>query len=137
MEKISVTITVKAPIQKVWEFWTDPEHIQKWNNAMEGWQTTNVKNDVRNGGKFNFRMESKKENRSFDYKGVYDEVVPNELLAQTLDDGRTTKLTYKALEGETEIIETFEPDSNEPIAMQREFCKSVLDSFKVYVEGNL
>jgi len=34
-----VESTVAAPIEKVWECWTKPEHITKWNNASPDWHT--------------------------------------------------------------------------------------------------
>ncbi len=32
---ITVENTINAPVQKVWEYWTKPEHITKWNNASD------------------------------------------------------------------------------------------------------
>jgi len=31
---ITVETKVNAPIGKVWKYWTEPEHIKKWNNAF-------------------------------------------------------------------------------------------------------
>ena len=36
--KITVQNTINAPVEKVWKFWTGPEHITKWNNASDDWQ---------------------------------------------------------------------------------------------------
>ena len=33
--KITVATTFNAPIEKVWKYWTEPEHIAKWNNASD------------------------------------------------------------------------------------------------------
>jgi uncharacterized protein YndB with AHSA1/START domain len=32
---IIVKTTVKAPIQKVWDAYTQPEHIKQWNAASD------------------------------------------------------------------------------------------------------
>ena len=34
---ITVETTVNAAIEKVWAFWTLPQHITKWNNFSESW----------------------------------------------------------------------------------------------------
>jgi uncharacterized protein YndB with AHSA1/START domain len=31
--RITVETTVHTPIEKAWRYWTEPEHITKWNNA--------------------------------------------------------------------------------------------------------
>ena len=40
-EKTLITVenTINAPIDKVWEAWTKPEHVVKWNNASDDWHT--------------------------------------------------------------------------------------------------
>lgn len=48
---ITVETAIKAPIEKVWKFWTAPEHITKWNNASDDWHTPFAENDLRVGGK--------------------------------------------------------------------------------------
>ena len=75
-DKTSVTIeaTVNASIEKVWRFWTLPEHITKWNSASDDWHTPSAENDLRNGGRFSSRMEARDGNFGFDFGGVYDEV---------------------------------------------------------------
>ena len=30
---IMIETTVKSPLEKVWQYWTAPTHITKWNNA--------------------------------------------------------------------------------------------------------
>ena len=36
-------IFVKAPIEKVWDVWTKPEHIVHWNNISDEWHTPEQK----------------------------------------------------------------------------------------------
>ena len=81
---ITVENTVKAPIQKVWQFWTKPEHITQWNNASPDWHTPFAENDLRIGGKFLSRMEARDGSFGFDFGGVYDDIKTNELIAYTI-----------------------------------------------------
>lgn len=95
MEKgneITVKTTVHAPIEKVWEYWNEPEHMTKWSHASDDWHTPYAENDLRVGGKFVARMEAKDGSFCFDFGGVYDEVKLHEVIAYTMEDGRTVKV---------------------------------------------
>src|SRR5206468_6649167 len=91
---ITVENTVNAPVEKVWEHWTKPEHITQWNNASDDWHTPHAENDPRTGGKFLTRMEAKDGSFGFDFGGVYDEVVPNESIQYTMEDGRKVNIKF-------------------------------------------
>lgn len=133
-QKITVQATITAPIEKVWEFWTKPEHITKWNNASEDWHTPTAEVDLRPGGKFLSRMEAKDGSFGFDFTGTYDEIKENELIAYTMDDGRTVKITFiKKDPSVTEVVETFDAESENPLEMQRSGWQAILDNFKKYV----
>jgi uncharacterized protein YndB with AHSA1/START domain len=136
-EKTSITVEtlVKSPVEKVWKYWSAPEHITKWNNASEDWHTPRSENDLRVGGKFNTRMEAKDGSFGFDFGGVYDEVKTNELISYTMGDGRKVKVTFKGNNNETKVTETFEAESTNPIEMQRSGWQSILDNFKKYTES--
>lgn len=32
---ITVEVIVHAPVEKIWDYWTVPDHITKWNNASD------------------------------------------------------------------------------------------------------
>src|ERR1041384_1412483 len=98
MEKTIITVenTVNAPEEKVWEFWSKPEHITKWNNASDDWHTPRAENDLRVGGSFSARMEAKDGSFGFDFGGVYDDVRKNEYIAYTLGDNRKVQVTFTA-----------------------------------------
>ena len=74
-EKITVQTTVKADINKVWEFWTNPKHIVKWNFASDDWCCPSAINNLIPSEEFNWRMESKDGKIGFDFTGVYDEII--------------------------------------------------------------
>src|SRR5947209_20251448 len=63
-QTISIETTVNVPVENVWEYWSKPEHVIKWNQASDDWHTTRGENDLRKGGKFSFRMEAKDGSRS-------------------------------------------------------------------------
>ena len=133
---ITVENTVKAPVEKVWQFWTSPEHITKWSYASDDWHTPFAQNDLRIGGKFLSRMEAKDGSFGFDFGGVYDEVKINKMIAFTIGDGRKVKINFSANGGETRIVETFEAENTNSIEMQRGGWQSILDNFKKYAESN-
>jgi len=131
---ITVETTIKSTIENVWNLWTTPEDIRQWNNPSEEWHTLKVENDLNDGGKFLFRMESKDGADGFDFSGTYDKVILNKLIEYTLDDGRKTINEFIQNENSVTITETFEPEAKTPLDVQKEFCQGVLDNFKKYVE---
>lgn len=134
--QITVETTVKAPVEKVWERYTSPEHIVKWNNASDDWHTTKAENDVRAGGKFLSRMEAKDGSFGFDFEGVYDDVKVNERIAYTMTDGRKAEIIFTGENSDTKMTVTFDAENENPIEMQREGWQAILDSFKKYTEAN-
>lgn len=131
---ITVETSVNAPISKVWKYWSGPEHIIKWNNASDDWHTPRAENDLRPGGKFLSRMESKDGRDGFDFEGVYDEVKENKFIAYTIRDGRKVTVSFSGNGNETRITETFEAENAHSLEMQRGGWQAILDSFKNYVE---
>ena len=131
---IKVETVVNAPVEKVWEYWTDPKHIVKWNNASEDWHTTEAKNDLKIGGKFTSRMEAKDGSFGFDFGGVYTEVRLYEVISYVLDDGRKVEINFINEENKTKIIENFEGENEHPPEFQQMGWQAILDNFKKYSE---
>lgn len=134
--KITIESTVHAPVDKVWKLWTLPEHITKWNAASDDWHSPFAENDLRVGGKFASRMEAKDGSFGFDFGGIYDQVVTNELIEYTLGDGRKVEVHFTANGNETKVVETFEAESTNPVEMQQGGWQAILNNFKKYVEAN-
>jgi uncharacterized protein YndB with AHSA1/START domain len=133
-QKITVETTVHAPVEKVWEYWSAPQHITKWNNASPDWHSPRSENDLRTGGKFSTRMEAKDGSMGFDFGGVYDDVRINELIDFTMGDGRKVTVKFTGKGNETKIVETFEAEDTHSIEMQRGGWQAILDNFKKYTE---
>lgn len=132
---ITVENTIAAPVETVWELWTTPDHITKWNMASDDWHSPFAENDLRAGGKFLSRMEAKDGSFGFDFSGVYDEVKTNELIAYTLDDGRKVHVAFTSQGNDTKVTTTFEAESENPIEMQQAGWQSIADNFKKYAEA--
>lgn len=135
-KEITVEATVNAGISKVWDYWTKPEHIVKWNQASDDWHTTRAENDLRKGGKFSSRMEAKDGSFGFDFGGVYDMVKENEYIEYTIGDGRKVKIFFIRHGEETKIVETFEAENTNSLEMQKGGWQAILNNFKKFTETN-
>jgi len=136
LSPITVSITVQAPVAKVWQLWTSPQHITQWCVATDTWHTPKAENDVRSGGRFLSRMEAKDGSMGFDLEGVYHDVIENELITYSLADERQVKVVFTADGGHTIITETFDPETMNPVEMQQAGWQAILDNFKRYTEAN-
>jgi uncharacterized protein YndB with AHSA1/START domain len=136
IQTITVRTTVNAGIEKVWNYFTAPQHIIKWNHASDDWHSPKAENDLRKGGKFNYRMEAKDGSFGFDFEGSYDEVKPNEKIAYTIGDGRKVEVIFLEKNNETEVITRFEAEQTNSIDMQRGGWQAILDNFKKYAEAH-
>lgn len=134
--KITVEATINAPIDKVWSYWTGPEHIKQWNAASDDWHTTAAENDLRVGGTFTSRMEAKDGSFGFDFSGVYDEVEKHERIVYSLGDERKTEIVFSSNGNQTTVTETFDAESQNPVEMQKAGWQAILDNFKKYTESH-
>jgi len=132
---ITVETTVQAPVEKVWQYWSLPEHITQWCQASPDWHAPHAENDLQTGGKFTTTMAAKDGSMSFDFGGVYTQVIPNELIEYTMGDGRKAKVVFNGKGAETKVTETFEAEDMNSIEMQKGGWQAILDSFKTYTEG--
>lgn len=133
-EKITIKATVSADKQKVWDYYTKPEHITKWNCALDTWHCPWATNDLKVGGRYVARMEAKDGSFGFDFEGIYDEVVTGEKLVFTMPDQRVVKINFKTLGDKTEVTVTFDAENQNPVEMQRQGWQAILDNFKKYTE---
>ena len=133
--KITVQTTVNAPVEKVWETWTKPEHIVHWNFASDDWHSPWVNADFREGGNFSARMEARDGSMGFDFDGVYNVIRTNEYIEYTIADGRKVQVTFSKQDGSTKVVETFEAENIHAIELQRGGWQAILDNFKKYTES--
>lgn len=133
---ITVESTINASIDKVWEFWTLPEHIKNWSFASAEWHTPYAENDLREGGKFKSTMAAKDGSMSFDFGGEYTLVEKNKAIEYVLEDGRKVEITFVETPDGVEIIQSFDPETQNSEEMQQGGWNAILDNFKSYVEQN-
>lgn len=135
IQPITVTTIIHAPIEKVWSAWTTPADIMQWNSASEDWHTPHAENDLRVGGQFSSRMESKDGQYGFDFGGVYDVVDTHKRIAYTLGDERRVQVDFESDGDNTIVTETFDAESENTIELQRSGWQAILDNFKKHVEN--
>lgn len=140
MEQSTIEVTVSAVVHKslnqVWTLWTEPEHVKNWNNASPDWHTPHAENDLTVGGKFTYTMAAKDGSFSFDFWGVYNEIIEFERLVIRLGDERNMSVSFSEDEnGNTVITETFDAESQNPVDLQRQGWQAILDNFKDYAES--
>jgi len=133
-EKIKIEALINGSPDKVYQLWTEPEHITKWNFASDDWCCPSAENDLRVGGIYKSRMEAKDGSFGFDFEGRYEEVSPSGKLVSSLADGRQVETTFEEEAGSTRVTTRFDPESQNSIEMQREGWQAILDNFKKYAE---
>ncbi len=134
-EAIQVKVIIAAPIVKVWERWTAPQHIVKWNYASDEWHTPRAENDLKAGGWFSYRMEAKDGSVGFDFEGAYTAINRPRLIEYTLGDGRKVKVQFESDGDRTVVTETFETEEENPAELQRTGWQAILNHFKEYCEN--
>lgn len=133
--KLTVSATIAATPQKVWEAWTMPEHITKWNFASDDWQCPGATNDLRAGGRYSARMEAKDGSFGFDFEAVYDEVVDQKRIAYTMGDGRQAVTDFTRNGDSTEVTTVFDAENQNPPELQQGGWQAILNNFKKYAES--
>lgn len=133
---ITVETTVNAPVEKVWNYWTDPAHIKQWNNASPDWHTPVAENDLRVGGSFLSRMEAKDGSFGFDFTGIYSVVDHHQKIAYGMEDGRKVSITFTTIGDTTKVTETFDPEEQNSYDLQYGGWMAILQNFKQHTETN-
>ena len=135
-QKITVKTIVQAPVEKVWQFWTEPKHITRWNFANADWHSPAAENDLREKGRFSYRMEAKDGSQGFNFEGVYEKVEPFKRIFFTMEDGRKAEIFFKE-EGNTTLVEEiFDAEKTHSKEMQQGGWQAILNNFKAHVEQN-
>jgi uncharacterized protein YndB with AHSA1/START domain len=134
--KITVSASVKADVKKTWDYYTNPEHITKWNFADPSWQCPSASNDMRVGGKYSARMEAKDGSFGFDFEATYDEVIEGEMFTYTMPNGRQATVVFTENGNLTDVIVTFDPEEQNSLEMQKNGWHAILNNFKKYTEEN-
>ncbi len=136
MKEITVEAVIHAKTDKVWEYYTLPKHITKWNFASDDWHCPNAKNDLKPGGTFSWRMEAKDGSFGFDLEGTFNNIILLKEINYTLNDGRKVTTTFKNADNTTKVTTVFEAETVNPVDLQQQGWQAILNNFKNYTEDN-
>ncbi len=132
--KITINATVDASVEIVWECFTNPIHITKWNFADPSWHCPSAENDLKIGGKYNARMEAKDGSFGFDFWAIYDQVIDKKELSYTMGDGRKATTFFESNGNSTIVTTIFEAETENSEELQKNGWQMILNNFKNYTE---
>lgn len=118
MERIKVQSTILADKQKVWDYYTLPEHIVKWNFASDDWCCPSASNDLKVGGRYLARMEAKDGSFGFDFDAQYTAIQSGENFTYDFG-GRQATVEFKEQNGQTIVTVTFDPETENSMELQK------------------
>lgn len=134
MTSIRINVTINRDIKKVWNYYTQPEHITEWNFAGDDWCCPRAENDLRIGGKYCARMEAKDGSFGFDFETIYDDIILHELIRYTMSDGRKATVRFIGDIHATSVVIDFETENMNSEELQRQGWLAILNNFKSYAE---
>ena len=108
---LTIERTFAAPLQLVWDAWTQSAHIAQWWGP-QGMETQVIEHDFQPGGKWKYEM-AMPDGSKFIAEGVYAEIVLHQKIITTADfkpmtvgvemhvhfaaEGDQTKMTFQVL----------------------------------------
>lgn len=132
--KIKVMVQMNKPLDRVWRYYTDPEHVKQWNYASDDWYCPKAENDLCEGGRFCYTMASRDGKAEFDFEGIYTKVIPMSHIAYAMEDGRQVTVDFIEKGDMTEVVVDFDAEGENKLELQRQGWQSILDQFKNHVE---
>ena len=135
MISITVKTIILLPVDKVWQYWTLPEHITGWNFAGTDWHCPKALNNLVQGGDFHYIMSAKDGSVSFDFWGTYINIHEEKSIEIILGDGRKMLVQFESLGDSTAVVETFEPEDENSLELQKTGWQAILDNFRKYSEN--
>jgi uncharacterized protein YndB with AHSA1/START domain len=133
---ITVKTSVKASLEKAWDYWTKPEHVMNWNFASNDWHCPKAENNLKVGEKFSYTMAAKNGEMSFDFEGEYTEIETHKLIKYKLEDDRKIIVQFEQNQDNVTITESFDPENENSLELQQNGWQAILDNYKKYIESN-
>lgn len=146
MSKLTVTTTINAPLQTVWEALWNPEHIVGWCFASYDWHCPRaIGEEPKVGNTFTTTYAAKDGSFSFDLVGRYDLVEPMKSLTYTMGEmkeyflpaGRVVEVLLEETTEWIKVTEIFDAEEIHPAEIQIAGWSAILGNLKKYVETNL
>ncbi len=116
---LTIEKVLNAPVELVWDAWTQSEHIVKWW-APEGMNLTVIEHNFEVGGKWKYTMPMPDGGECI-FEGVYKEIVKSEKIITTAD--------FRPMTTNVELQCFFKKDGNQTIFTfsvvyeNAEYCK--------------
>lgn len=134
-KKITVSILIDASLDQAWKTFTTPGSIKKWNFASDDWCCPEATIDLREGGSFNYRMESKDRKAGFYFCGTFTKIVPKKRIEYIFGDERTVSIEFRTSGDRTEVTETFDAETENSLELQKNGWQAILDNFRKQAES--
>jgi uncharacterized protein YndB with AHSA1/START domain len=134
MTQITVQTIIQAPLPKVWQCWTQNEHVVHWNFASADWYCPKAENNLLVGGEFHYTMAARDNTMSFDFWGIYTQVENEKRIEILLGDGRKMSVLFELSPSGVLVTEHFDPEDQNPTELQKTGWQMILDNFKDYTE---
>jgi uncharacterized protein YndB with AHSA1/START domain len=134
MEKITITAHLKASKNQAWDAYTNPAHITQWNFADPSWHCPYAENDLRVGGKYLAKMAAKDGSFSFDFEAVYSSLDMGNSFQFGMAERQVIVSFEEISANETLVTVSFDPETENPIDMQRDGWQAILNNYKAYTE---
>ena len=140
--ELIISRTLNAPVELVWEVWTNPEHLVNWWGP-NGFTNTITKMDMVPGGEWDLVMHGP-DGTDYKNKSVFKEIIPNKKIVYehispsfiaTInfeEQGKQTLINWHMLfetaEEFIQVVKTFKAD---------EGLKQNIEKLNVYLEERL
>ncbi len=145
MTRLTVSTTIAAPIETVWNALWNPEHIVHWGFA--DWATWHCPwargEEPKVGEVFTTRMEARDRSFGFDLTAQYTEVTPMKSMSYTLgemkeyflDAGRVVDVTLEETPEWVVVTEVFDAEDIHSTEQQIAGWQMILENLKRHVES--
>lgn len=134
---ITVSTVIKnKTVAQVWDYFTNPKHVIHWNFASDDWHCPKAENELEVGKSFTYTMAAKNGEMSFDFTGIYTEIEHLSKISYVLADERKIFITFTETENGIEVVEKFDPETENSEELQQTGWQMILNNFKKYIESN-
>ena len=131
---LEVRATIAAPLDQVWDKWTQAAHVVNWNFAHESWCCPRAQVDFCVGGTSSYRMEAKDGSMGFDLNATFSAIEDHKQILSVLADGRKVAVDFSVEDKQTIVVQRFEPEQENPLELQQGGWQAILNQFKSYCE---
>jgi uncharacterized protein YndB with AHSA1/START domain len=80
--EVRFTRVLNAPRKRIWDAWTNPEHVPNWMLGPDGWTMPVCEMDLRAGGSWHY-VWRKEDGSQMEMRGGYQEVKSPSVLIST------------------------------------------------------